>query len=273
MSATMERRLGRLLRGPCAIWLACCAAWTWTFSTVAAPRTELSRQALHTSKYKGVTWHDRHQRWQVHVDDPDRQEIVSLGFFSSEKDAAEAYDCCMISIEGPDAAVNLPFKRYSKDDIEKFAVALSDFWRPRPSARFWGVYQTFNSKKWRAEIEIYGVKQFIGSFDDEEEAGRAVDAALRSTGAEKALQLQILNFCTDTDYFDDDTWEEESVPRGASSRFMGVTYHQPSGQFLARLGRRHLGLYDEEDDAARAFDEASHARGGRTNFHPSNRRP
>jgi len=124
------------------------------------------------------------------------------------------------------------------------------------------------SSKWKAEIEFYGVKQFLDDFSDELEAAKAVDDAIRATGGEKALLLEKLNFLQDDDYFEEDDWEEEPIPRGASSRFLGVIYHQPSGKFLAKLGRRHLGLYETEDGAARAFDEASEAAGGPTNFRP-----
>ncbi|CAE7201220.1 PLT2, partial [Symbiodinium sp. CCMP2592] len=192
---------------------------------------------------------------QAHVVEPDEGASLSLGLFASEQDAAKAYDCGLLALKASEAPANYPAKKYKQSDIDQVADELEDVWFPRQSARFMGVYRTLTSTKWRAELEIYNVKQFLGSFDDEEEAARAVDAAIRSTGAEKALQLRMLNFCTDADYFEEDSWEEEAVPRGASSRFMGVTYHQPSGQFLARFGRRHLGLYDEEDDAARAFDK------------------
>ncbi|CAE7237627.1 AP2-4 [Symbiodinium microadriaticum] len=260
-----------LLVGLPAAWLSFnITAWDFgVISEVARAELRTSRRALHSSQFEGVSWHDRYERWQAQVVEPEEGVSLSLGLFASEQDAAKAYDCGLLALKASEAPVNFPAKKYKQCDIDHVADELEDVWFPRQSARFMGVYRTLTSTKWRAELEIYNVKQFLGSFDDEEEAARAVDAAIRSTGAEKALQLRMLNFCTDADYFEEDSWEEEAVPRGASSRFMGVTYHQPSGQFLARFGRRHLGLYDEEDDAARAFDKASHERGGRTNFHPS----
>ncbi|OLQ07300.1 hypothetical protein AK812_SmicGene9307 [Symbiodinium microadriaticum] len=498
-----------LLVGLPAAWLSFnITAWDFgVISEVARAELRTSRRALHSSQFEGVSWHDRYERWQAQVVEPEEGVSLSLGLFASEQDAAKAYDCGLLALKASEAPVNFPAKKYKQCDIDHVADELEDVWFPRQSARFMGVYRTLTSTKWRAELEIYNVKQFLGSFDDEEEASlcscwerqrlptdfppgppppptrthepsasaaaadvgeddeeadfdlrtantfleyrqvarikkrshsmpkcmrpcrvetvipaaagnmeahdkvsrvpempplddrfepfltpemvsaerrwkrevlgrlawrnvparhrpvnaergnkkrrvaasrrlvarcgelidecnrgvadtcvdellprsarqfdktfmsdqysaffqepdddydgddlmphdaddddgededdeqelaaRAVDAAIRSTGAEKALQLRMLNFCTDADYFEEDSWEEEAVPRGASSRFMGVTYHQPSGQFLARFGRRHLGLYDEEDDAARAFDKASHERGGRTNFHPS----
>eukprot|EP00434_Breviolum_minutum_P000754 symbB.v1.2.000667.t1/scaffold35.1/size400642/11 len=226
---------------------------------------ELAPISTRDSKYAGVTWHPRVLRWQVHITDPDTNEPLSLGLFYAERDAAQAYDCAMVALEGEAAAVNFPWKKYQKSAIEYADRNIFDDWAPRPSARFSGVYKTRNSKLWKAEIELFGKKQFLGSFEDEEEAARAVDSSIRVTGADKATQLRMLNFVDEGDYFTD-LWDEERAPRGASSRFLGVTYHQPSGFFLARLGRRHLGLFEEEDEAARAFDKASRAEGGRTNF-------
>lgn len=218
--------------------------------------------------YRGVTWHARSHRWQAHVDDPATGAAVSLGHFGAEREAAKAFDCAMIVLEGRSTATNFEAERYTKAELEAATAELRDFWRPRPSATYHGVYQTRGCSKWKAEIELYDVKQFIGEFEEEETAARALDNALRSTGAERVMTLQYLNFKQASDYFSEDQWEEEKVPRGATSRFLGVSYHQRSSQYVAKLGRRHIGVFASELEAAQAFDEASGALGGLTNFQP-----
>ncbi|CAK9034632.1 unnamed protein product [Durusdinium trenchii] len=177
-------------------------------------------------------------------------DTVELGFATVSKiirappvPRRQVYDCAMIVLQAQ--AVNFR-KRYSQRALLDAERLIFDDWSARPSRRFRGVYRTRTSKAWRAEIE------------DEDAAAEAVDRSLRSTQAEKATQLRWLNRCEDADYFDE-LWEDERAPSGTSSCFLGVTYHQPSGHFLARLGRRHLGLYEEEDEAARAFDKAPKA--------------
>jgi len=227
----------------------------------------VARPAQHVSKFHGVSWHETREKWQAHVPDPATQNPVSLGVFGSELDAARTFDRTVLALK-QDAATNFPADTYSEAEVESEALQLKDFWRQRPSSRYTGVYKTRGNSKWKAEIELYDVKQFIDYFSEEVEAAHAVDNAIRSTGVEKALQLKMLNFRRPGDFFEEDTWEQEATPRGASSCFLGVVYHQPSGQYLAKLGRRHIGLFDTEVEAAHAFDEASHAAAGPTNFQP-----
>lgn len=223
----------------------------------------------HASEWRGVTWHENSCKWQAHLQDPTSGEPVSLGVYQSERDAAKAFDRASLAILGSSVPTNFPAESYLDADIVEEGRRLKNFWEPRPSEHYNGVYQTRGSSRWKAEISLYGVTQFLDYFQSEDEAARAFDDALRSTGAERASQLRLLNFRQNEDYFDEETWEDEPIPRGATSCFLGVTYHQPTGKYLARVGRRHVGLFQTEIEAGRAFDEASYARGGPTNFPPS----
>merc|ERR1719433_676109 len=237
-------------------------------STIAPrARSALRRPAQHISKFHGVSWHEGRGQWQAHVANPVSGKPVSLGVYGSELDAAKAFDRAVLVLE-QDKPANFPAGTYSEAELETEKVRLQDYWRQLPSSRYTGVYRTPANARWKAEIKLFGVKQFIDYFSDEAEAARAVDNAIRSTGVERAMRLQMLNFRCEEDFFDEDTWEQEPTPRGASSCFLGVIYHSASGQYLAKLGRKNLGLFDTELEAARAFDEASHAIAGPTNFRP-----
>ena len=56
---------------------------------------------------------------------------------------------------------------------------------------------------------------------------------------------------------------------GRSSRFKGVSWYTRSGRWRATAARRHVGFFDDEEDAARAYDAAARAAFGafaRVNF-------
>lgn len=190
-----------------------------------------------------------------------------MGIFPCERDAAKAYDMTMLA-NSDSAETNYPKELYRPEDIEEAGFNATDLWRILPSSTYNGVYRTRTSKKWTAELKVAKYTQFLGEFKDEEQAARTFDIALRSTSMPRLVLLPQLNFRIDSDYFDEDTWDEQEIPKGRTSRFMGVSFHAGRGQFLAKLGRKHVGLFDSELDAAKAHDKASFAAGGLTNFPP-----
>merc|ERR1712085_120744 len=72
-----------------------------------------------------------------------------------------------------------------------------------------------------------------------------------------------------SDYFDIQTWEQEPIPEGKTSCFMGVR-KKSSDRFVARSWKtgQNLGSYASELEAAASFDKASLAEDGPTNFQP-----
>jgi hypothetical protein len=59
-----------------------------------------------SSRFKGVYWHKRDQKWMARLGHNGTTRF--LGYFENEKDAAKAYDQSAIKTFGPFAKVNLP---------------------------------------------------------------------------------------------------------------------------------------------------------------------
>ncbi|XP_076921791.1 AP2-like ethylene-responsive transcription factor ANT [Bidens hawaiensis] len=68
------------------------------------------------SIYRGVTRHHQHGRWQSRIGRVAGNKDLYLGTFSTQEDAAEAYDVAAIKFRGTNAVTNFDMTRY---DVEK----------------------------------------------------------------------------------------------------------------------------------------------------------
>ena len=109
-----------------------------------------------SSKYKGVSWQKDRNKWVSRIKINGKQK--NLGSFTSEEDAADAYQKAL--------------KMYHEGD--------SSFMETKtPSSQYKGVCWYKSTNKWISYIKINGKTKHLGLFTSEEEAYEAYQNALK----------------------------------------------------------------------------------------------
>lgn len=114
----------------------------------------------YTSRFKGVCWTSRYQRWRATITYMYKQ--VHIGYFDDECEAARAYDHKALQLFGEFSLLNFPNVDYSKysDPIKRKGV---------PTSRHCGISRRA-SGRWVVRISIDGVRKYVGSFSSENTA-------------------------------------------------------------------------------------------------------
>ncbi|XWS70949.1 hypothetical protein CRYUN_Cryun03dG0094700 [Craigia yunnanensis] len=91
---------------------------------VASLRRKSSGFSRGASIYRGVTRHHQHGRWQARIGRVAGNKDLYLGTFSTQEEAAEAYDIAAIKFRGLNAVTNFDMNRYDVKSIANSSLPI-----------------------------------------------------------------------------------------------------------------------------------------------------
>ncbi|HHX60707.1 MAG TPA: hypothetical protein GX707_08340 [Epulopiscium sp.] len=176
-----------------------------------------SDKKRHSSAYIGVSWDKTSLKWGAKI----RFEGVPirLGLFSTEVDAAEAYQMALMKIKS------------NTFNIEDY--------KPNQSSNYRGVSFRKSDEKWVALIQMDGVRVYLGLFHTEEDAVLAYQLALS----------KIKN----------GSFNPDDYKPNHTSKHRGVSFNKARNKWHARITangkRKHLGSFPTELEAHEAYQD------------------
>ena len=194
-----------------------------------------------SSRYVGVSWDAHEKKWVAHIENNGVQQ--KLGYSKDEETAARAYDKSADSLGRP---VNFPFRSEHEQALKRgVSKYLEVHWNP-------------GDNLWQAVGIKHGKRTPLGAYKKEEDAARAVDDHLVSLSQPRK------------NYPEEGEYEIRQASTERMSQYVGVSRSSASNKWDAKIlidGKTvRMGAYENEEEAARAYDEKASTLNRPVNF-------
>lgn len=129
-------------------------------------KIETNRTMNSSSKYKGVGWYKKYQKWNAKI----RSNNIwyNLGYFNDEVEAAKTYDKAALLLHKEFACLNFPDNVY---DLTGYIIPKFK----QQSSKYIGVAYDKRKKKFRVGVKVDNKFVFLGYYIDDFEAAKARD--------------------------------------------------------------------------------------------------
>ena len=240
-------------------------------------RRKASTAPPRSSSYRGVTWHAHSKKYECRISIKGSKRF--LGYFSDDGEAARVYDEQAALFGKPlnfplpegqeqameDETTKQADEPAAAEELENSAETTHDE-ETRKRSKYVGVCWYKKNNRWEAKIWMNGKSNKLGYFLNEAEAARVYDeqAALlgkpvnfpKHNGQQKAVKKR------------EGLFKLPTTTR--PSKYVGVNWHKREKKWQSHIcfnGKKQtLGLFLNEEEAARVYDKQAALRGKAMNF-------
>ena len=207
------------------------------------------KKRVGSSRFRGVHCKKTGGKWHAKISIAGKS--TAIGSYDEEMEAARAYDAT-VRAQRLARPLNFP------NDLSTAPGVFVPKKKRVATSRFRGVCWNRKERMWRAKIRIAGAPKYIGTYDDETEAARAYDSVIRAQNLDQSL-----NFPGDLSTAPGVYVPKKKKKRVGSSRFRGVSWDKTNQKWKAQVfisgKQKTIGSYDDETEAARAYDATGRA--------------